>query len=231
MPSARAAHEMYHTMLPSAEWHHALFLLTSIFFQSMWLPRRTELTRCLAVRQVLTIFALVAPLSSPRSSVLSCPMSNDPGSMRASAHTSRSDGVVPHAIPPLPLSEMRLKHPRLPSNPQQRISINPLRPHVLAPDRFTSWLTPYGIAKMNSESALFPPEIIIRRHLVMARCVLPVTLKNYAAGLSRFTKFCDDFNIPEDERMPAFKCLLSTFVTTHGAGSVGKGQSRPGYLV
>ena len=63
----------------------------------------------------------------------------------------------------------------------------------------------------------------------MAHCVLPVTLKNYATGLSRFTKFCDDFNVPEAECMPASKmcsaskCLLSTFVTTHGAGSVSKG--------
>ena len=57
----------------------------------------------------------------------------------------------------------------------------------------------------------------------MARCMLPVTLKNYAAGLSRFNKFCDDFNIPESEHMPASECLLSTFITTHGAGSVGKG--------
>jgi len=131
--------------------------------------------------------------------------------------------VVPRAIPSLLPSDSRLKRPRLPSNPQHRISVNPLHPRVLASDRFTSWLTPYGIAKMNSETTLFPPEIIICRRLGMARCMLPVTLKNYAAGLSQFNKFCDDFNIPESERMPASECLLSTFITTHGAGSVGKG--------
>ena len=56
----------------------------------------------------------------------------------------------------------------------------------------------------------------------MACCMLPVTLKNYTTGLSRFTKFCDDFNVPEPEHMPASECLLSTFVTTHSTGSVGK---------
>jgi len=76
---------------------------------------------------------------------------------------------------------------------------------------------------MNSETTLFPLEIIMCKHLIMAHCVLPVTLKNYAAGLSCFTKFCDDFNISEDEHMPASKCLHSTFITTHGTGSVGKG--------
>jgi len=92
----------------------------------------------------------------------------------------------------------------------------------LAADRFTSWLTPFGIAQMDAQSRLLPPEIIIRRRLVMTRCVVPGTLKNYAAGLSRFTKFCDDFSIPESDRMPASEFILSSFVTTRGAGSVGK---------
>jgi len=57
----------------------------------------------------------------------------------------------------------------------------------------------------------------------MVCCILPNTLKNYAAGLACFTKFCDDFIIPESEHMPASELLLTTFITTHGAGSVGKG--------
>jgi len=57
----------------------------------------------------------------------------------------------------------------------------------------------------------------------MACCVLPNTLKNYASGLTQFTNFCDDFNIKEADRMPASEFLLSTFVMTYGAGSVGKG--------
>ena len=49
------------------------------------------------------------------------------------------------------------------------------------------------------------------------------TLKNYAAGLTHFTKFCDDIKVPEADHMPASEAILSTFVTTYGAGSVGKG--------
>jgi len=189
----------------------------------MWRPQRIEQIRYLAVYWVLNNFALVAPSSSPQSWIHSSPMSDMPTNIRAHACTTHPDGVVPCAIPPLPPSESRLKRPRVPSNPQHRISVNPLRPHVTASDRFTSWLTPYGIAKMNAESSQFPPEVIIRRRLVMSRCVLPNTLKNYASGLTRFTKFCDDFHVPETDRMPASEILLSTFITTHGAGSVGKG--------
>jgi len=127
-------------------------------------------------------------------------------------------------FPPLPLNKLHLKCHRHPSNPQNRISINPLHPHVLASDCFTSWLTPYGIARMNSETSLFPPELIIHKCLVMDHCVLPNTLNNYPTSLSHFTRFCDDFKVPEADHMPASKALLSMFVTTYGAGTVGKGM-------
>ena len=57
----------------------------------------------------------------------------------------------------------------------------------------------------------------------MACCVLPNTLKNYAAGLSHFTNFCDNFTIPEIECIPTSELLLSTIITSHGAGLVSKG--------
>src|SRR5882724_2801359 len=53
-------------------------------------------------------------------------------------------------------------------------------------------------------------------------CVVPGTLKNYAASLSHFTKFCDIFSIPESDCMLASEFLLSSFVTMRGAGLVGK---------
>jgi len=81
---------------------------------------------------------------------------------------------------------------------------------------------PYGISKMNSESSPFPPKVVICRCLIMACCMLPITLKNYVTGLSQVNKNCDDFNIQEAECMPASE-YISTFVTTHGAGLVSKG--------
>src|SRR5882724_1607280 len=117
--------------------------------------------------------------------------------------------ICPSALPPLPQLETCQKCPRVSSNPQNHLVPNPLCPLVPAADRFTSWLSLYGIAHMNMELTHFPSEIIICRCLVMAHCVLPNTLKNYTAGLSHFTKFCDDFEIPESEWIPTSELLLS----------------------
>ncbi|KDR78457.1 hypothetical protein GALMADRAFT_137530 [Galerina marginata CBS 339.88] len=46
------------------------------------------------------------------------------------------------------------------------------------------------------------------------------TRKNYGAGLLRFTQFCDKFQIPEDQRVPATEQLLSLFVADAGASKV-----------
>ena len=91
---------------------------------------------------------------------------------------------------------------------------------VFTADCFLSWLTPYGITQNHSESPTFPHEITARCCFVITQAVKPATLTNYATGLVRFTKFCDDFDVPEIDRMPASKLLLATFITTCGAGTV-----------
>ncbi|KAF8585604.1 hypothetical protein K439DRAFT_1646580 [Ramaria rubella] len=87
-------------------------------------------------------------------------------------------------------------------------------------------MTPYGLSQMNKEAESLPPRIVFRKRYVMSHCIEPDTLKNYAAGLIHFTKFCDNFSIPESLRMPASKSLLSSFISMHGAGSVGEGTIR-----
>src|SRR5882724_3957979 len=82
------------------------------------------------------------------------------------------------------------------------------------------WLTPYGISKLDETSRLFPAHTIIRCHLVIANSVLLSTLSNYAASLICFTRFCDDFHVPEEIHMPAPETLLSTFICTGAARSV-----------
>ena len=42
----------------------------------------------------------------------------------------------------------------------------------------------------------------------------------------RFTQFCDALNIPEGLCMPTPEWLLSIFITTKGAGSIGGGALR-----
>jgi len=141
---------------------------------------------------------------------------------RAQARASTSSGgVVSFVSPPLPQPEAAQRHPKLPSKLQDRIIPNSLCPSVLAVDCFTHWLTPYGIAKLDEATRLFPIHCMIRRRLLISKCVLPSTLSSYAAGLIRFTKFCDDYNVPEADRMPASEFILSMFITVRGAGSVG----------
>jgi len=92
------------------------------------------------------------------------------------------------------------------------ISRHPLH-HVSAADQFFHWITPYGLDNLHCISQ-FLPHIIAREHVVLIWAVSPKTLGNYDAGLLRFTQFCDQFNIPEDLRMPAPEWILSHFITT-----------------
>jgi len=87
-------------------------------------------------------------------------------------------------------------------------------------------MTPYGLVRLRHLSQFLPPHVISRERVVLVQAVSTSTLRNYGAGLLRFTQFCDDFNIPESLRMPAPKWLLSIFITTRGAGSVGGGSLR-----
>src|SRR5882724_2459465 len=115
-------------------------------------------------------------------------------------------------IPPIP--------PQTPSH-HPHSSPPPLRSHVAAPYHVLHWLTPFGLACLNCLSSHLPPELLAWEHVVMSRSVHPKTLSNYSAGILRFTQFCDTFHIPEDLRMPAPEWLLSIFITTCGASSVG----------
>ena len=85
---------------------------------------------------------------------------------------------------------------------------------------------PYGIARLDHLSCQFPLDIIIHRHLCLANCILCLTLSKYAAGLLHFMKFCDDYAVPESDRMPASESLLSHFIATCGAASDGKSAMR-----
>jgi len=97
-----------------------------------------------------------------------------------------------------------------------------------ATDCCLHWLTPFGLSQMHLVSALMPPVLIAREHVILVRVVKPKMLSNYGAGL-RFTQFCDTFNIPKELNMPAPEWLLSMFITTKGAGE-GCWRQHPQYL-
>jgi len=102
-----------------------------------------------------------------------------------------------------------------------KYSITPLCPHVSGADFCLHWLTPYGLGYLNKLSSHLPYELITPERVVLVRAIVPTTLSNYGAGLLRCTQFCDSFKVAEDLHMPVLEWLLSVFVTTMGASSVG----------
>src|SRR5882672_9309338 len=107
-----------------------------------------------------------------------------------------------------------------------RIAQGPLQPHVSSPDRFLHWMTPCGLARLHQLSQFLPRHIVAREHVFLVQAVKPNTLRNYGAGLLRFTQFCDHFNVKEALRKPTPEWLLSHFITTRGAGSISSGSLR-----
>ena len=76
---------------------------------------------------------------------------------------------------------------------------------------------------MNCLSKSFPPSIIAHDRIVLCRSFAQNSLSNYAGGLFCFTRFCNNFSVPESTRMPVTESLLCLFITSHGAGRVGRG--------
>jgi len=87
-------------------------------------------------------------------------------------------------------------------------------------------MTPFGLEWLSILSHHLPHELLASEQVVLVKAVKPKTLSNYGAGLMRFMQFCDNFNVPEDLCMPAPEWLLSTFITTRGADTVGSGTLR-----
>ena len=93
-------------------------------------------------------------------------------------------------------------------------------------DRFTCWMTPFGIEQINTLLLLFLPSLVTSSHLLLCNSVIPGTLSNYAAGLSRFTNFCDEFNVPELLHIPASEQLLVLFIMARGTSHAALGTMR-----
>ncbi len=136
------------------------------------------------------------------------------------ALTSPPQPVGDYIDAPKLVPESSTKKPRL----RQGSTIEPseFRPFLLASQRIPYWTTPYSINSFTALASLYPRDLIFAWKNVMLSSVTEDTLKNYGAGLLRFTQFCDKFKIPEEKRMPADDTLLSIFVAEMGAGKVKK---------
>ena len=136
---------------------------------------------------------------------------------RAGVRRSKASDVLTTLSRPKPSQSLRTSKPRIPRAGLKH-SQSHHRPHVLAVDRLDCWTTPLGKDNHTHLQHVFSREVASRNREVKLASWSGATRESYAAGLKRFTEFCDEFNISESDRMPASVSLLSTFLSSR-AGS------------
>ncbi|KAF8418381.1 DNA breaking-rejoining enzyme [Boletus edulis BED1] len=99
---------------------------------------------------------------------------------------------------------------------------SPLRPHVAAADRLLMWTTPAGHSWQRDLEDKLPNPTIFKLFQVMIYSLDKDTRSNYGSGLLRFTQFCDNINIPENDRMPASQELIAAFAASHAGRASDK---------
>jgi hypothetical protein len=116
--------------------------------------------------------------------------------------------------PPISPSSSRVIQPRKPQKGHSIVS-NHLRPHVAAADHLFSWDTPFGIGHRDDLARSLPEPLVNSAFMAIKAGLAPNTKSTYAAGLLRFTQFCDKWNIAEEDRMPANYAHLCAFAGEH----------------
>ena len=97
----------------------------------------------------------------------------------------------------------------------------------MAVDRLFSWRTPYSLSHDKSLLAELPPALAQSAKMSITGAQAASLRSTYAAGLLRFSQFCDTWQISESARMPASYALLCTFFGNLPLG----GSSDPGFPV
>jgi hypothetical protein len=143
-------------------------------------------------------------------------------------HTSLSYSPPPKAAPsnPFPiasssssliLSSSNAGRTIIPRKPRagREIIPSPLRPHVAAADRLFLWETPFALEHRAHLHSLLPSSLVDPVLMTIRGALAPGTKSSYAAGLLRWTQFCDKHAIPEESRMPASYALICGFIAEH----------------
>jgi len=84
---------------------------------------------------------------------------------------------------------------------------------VSAPNRISSWTSPFSIQRRCSLEASLPLTLVDSVFCTIHNALILNTRTTYAAGILRFTQFCDSWSIPEEARMPASATLLAAFIS------------------
>ena len=119
----------------------------------------------------------------------------------------------------LPLSS-RLIKPRKP-HAGQKISQNPLCPHISAADRLFTWDTPHAAHHRQHLIASIPPDLVNSTMMSIHGAYAPNTKTTYAASTLCFTQFCDTWHIDEEAWMPASYPLLCAVIGEHKGRQAG----------
>lgn len=101
-------------------------------------------------------------------------------------------------------------------------SPSPFRPPVKAQDRLSSWTSPFAISSRSLSRSKLPTPLLDKVDSMVMDGLAPNTRVSYAAGLLRFNQFCDDWQIPELDRMPASSDLLAAFASSYVGSYSGK---------
>ncbi|KIJ90262.1 hypothetical protein K443DRAFT_116846, partial [Laccaria amethystina LaAM-08-1] len=86
--------------------------------------------------------------------------------------------------------------------------------HVLASERLQLWTPLHGRETARNVPTNLSPEDIHQISVVIGKSWEESTLAAYGSGLLNFHVYCDQKDIPEDQRAPASPLLISAFVSS-----------------
>ncbi|EIN09456.1 hypothetical protein PUNSTDRAFT_66798 [Punctularia strigosozonata HHB-11173 SS5] len=89
---------------------------------------------------------------------------------------------------------------------------SPYRPHVVASTRLTSWTSAWAAARRQELAGIFGEDIADARLRIALAALDEKTRSVYAAGILRYSQFCDKHNISESQRIPAHPIVIVAFV-------------------
>lgn len=105
---------------------------------------------------------------------------------------------------------------------ENQITLSPYRPHVPANQRLLLWTTPHSLLAQQQRDQEVSRRLQTQMFRDLLASVTDDTREGYAAGLLRFTQFCDREVIPESRRMPASEILLGAFISEYSGTCSGK---------
>lgn len=91
-----------------------------------------------------------------------------------------------------------------------------------ASERLLKWSSLFALSAKQELRSLIPAPLADKTDSVVLDGLAPNTRTSYAAGILRFTQFCDEWNIPEAHRMPASSTLLAAFASSYVGHYRGK---------